>query len=179
MEPFEPIETPRLVLRCVTTVDAAATSSMMTYEVSRWLASWPYPFTVEMALKRIESMRDRAFKDEALPLALERKAEHELVGWVTLSRDEKDQRRGLFGYWLGSQHQNHGFMKEAAPVALRLGFQLMDFQVIEAGAQLANAESFSVMKRCGMHLVGDRMLYAPARDRNELCRFYEIHRPST
>ena len=63
-----------------------------------------------MAAKRIDSMRDMAFKGDALPLAIVTKTNNELVGWVTLIRD------------------------------------------------------------------AERMLYAPARARNELCRFYEIER---
>ncbi len=176
MNPFESIETRRLLLRCVNPSDAAATSALMTAEISRWLASWPYPFTPEMAAKRIDSMRDMAFKGDALPLAVVTKTNNELAGWVTLSRDAADGRRGSLGYWLGVHHQGYGFMKEAAPTALSLAFKSMNLDVIEAGAQPENEGSFAIMRFCGMRMVGERMLYAPARARNELCRFYEIER---
>ena len=52
---FEALETARLRLRCVAPDDAHATSAMMTPEVSRWVAYWPFPFTYEMAVERIES----------------------------------------------------------------------------------------------------------------------------
>ena len=173
-EPLEPIRTRRLLLRCVAPTDAAATSTLMTSEISQRLASWQFPFTAQMAATRIDLMREMAFKGDALPLAIVTALGDELAGWVTVTRDPKDARRGSFGYWLGVQHQGHGFMKEAAPVTLALAFESMKLDVVEAGAQLDNVESFAVMRSCGMRMVGERMLYAPARTRSELCRFYEI-----
>jgi ribosomal-protein-alanine N-acetyltransferase len=67
-------------------------------------------------------------------------------------------------------------MKESTPVALRAGFDLLDLDVIEAGAQLANAGSFAIMQACGMKPAGQGLVFAPARSRNELCSFYEIER---
>lgn len=40
-------------LRPLRPADAAALSALMTPEVSRWLASWPVPFTPEMAEARL------------------------------------------------------------------------------------------------------------------------------
>jgi ribosomal-protein-alanine N-acetyltransferase len=60
-------------------------------------------------------------------------------------------------------------MKEAAPTALSLAFKSMNFDVVEAGAQPKNEGSFAIMQFCGMRMVGERMLYAPARARNKLC----------
>jgi [ribosomal protein S5]-alanine N-acetyltransferase len=176
VEPFEPRETRRLLLRCVVPMDAVATSALMTSEIGRWLASWPFPFTPEMAAERIHSMREMAFRGDALPLAVVTKFGNELAGWLTVSRDPKEVRRGSLGYWLGIQHHGHGYMKEAAPIALGMAFESMNLDVIEGGAQLDNVGSFAVMQSCGMRMVGERMLYAPARARNELCRFYEIAR---
>jgi ribosomal-protein-alanine N-acetyltransferase len=49
--------------------------------------------------------------------------------------------------------------------------------VIEAGAQPGNTASFAIMRACGMRPVGERMIPVPARGRDELCHFYEVHRP--
>ena len=179
LEPFEPVETERLLLRCVLPADATATSALITSEISRWLASWPFPYTPEMAANRIESMRDLAYEGNALPLAVVTKYNGKLAGWATVSRDFHQRRRGSFGYWLGEQCHGNGFMKEAAPVALGLAFKLMNLDVIEAGAQPENVGSLAIMRLCGMKMIGERMLFAPARNRSELCRFYEIERLAT
>lgn len=176
-DPFEPLETARLRLRCVSHEDALVVSQMMTPEISRWVASWPIPFTREMASARIKAAREMAYAGDALPFAVIVKESGELIGWVTLNRDDDDQRRGSFGYWLGEAHHGKGYMRELAPVVLAAGFRLLNLDVIEAGAQPENVASFSIMQSCGMNFVGERSVYAHARTRNEICPFYEIIRP--
>ena len=175
-DPFPLLETARLKLRCVAPGDAAATSTMMTPEVSRWVANWPMPFTPDMAAARIETMRRAAFRGDALPFAVVEKASGELAGWIAIVRNAENWRRGSLGYWLGERHHGRGFMKESAPVALRAGFVMLDLDVIEAAAQLGNAGSFAIMQACGMKPTGQGLVFAPARNRNELCSFYEIER---
>jgi ribosomal-protein-alanine N-acetyltransferase len=177
VDPFEPLETARLQLRCVSVGDAAATARLMTPHVSRWVANWQIPFTADMAAARIEAMRQLALKGEALPFAVLMKAERELIGWVMINRDGENPRRGSLGYWLGETYQGKGYMKEIAPVVLAAGFELLELDVIDAAAQLENTGSFAVMQACGMKLVREGKVYAPARKREELCFFYEIERP--
>ena len=176
--PFQPIETARLRLRCVTPDDAHAISAMMTPEVSHWVAYWPFPFTYDMAVERIESSLKLARAGGMVPFAVVQKASDEMIGWVIFNREIENRRRASFGYWLGEKHHGKGYMKELAPVALAAAFKLLDVDVIEAGAQPENTASFAVMRGCGMKFTGARMVYAPARKREELCHFYEIKRAS-
>ena len=175
-EPFEAQLTSRLEIRCVTADDAAATSLLMTPGVGRWLASWPIPFTPEMAGARIDALRQLAFRGDALPFAITSRTDGALLGWATILRNEGDRRSASLGFWLGERHQAKGYMREIAPIVTDAGFKLLAVDVIEAGAQLANTGSFAVMKACGMTLVGTRTIHASARGRDELCRFYEIRR---
>lgn len=176
-DPFQPLETTRLLLRCVDAEDAAATATMMTPEVSRWVAYWPVPFTYAMAVVCIDAACERARRGDALPFAVTEKASGELTGWVMLLRDEDNRRRGSLGYWLGEKHHGKGYMRELAPAALAAGFDLLDLDVIEAAVQPGNAASIAVLRACGMKPTGEGMVYAPARERYELCHFFEIQRP--
>ncbi len=176
-DPFPPVRTARLTLRCVAAADAAATSALMTPEVSRWLADWPLPFTPDMAAARIETMRRCAVAGDVLPVAVVEQVSGALAGWIVLRRDGERRRRGSLGYWLGEAHHRRGYMREAIPAVLRVGFARLDLDVIEAAAQRANAGSFAVMRACGMRSAGEGMIYAPSRDREELCCFHEIARP--
>jgi ribosomal-protein-alanine N-acetyltransferase len=175
-EPFEPIDTTRLLIRCVRPEDAMSTATMMTPDVSRWVAYWPVPFTVEMAATRIETARRAAFAGNSLPCAVIAKRNAAVVGWVMLDRDRQRPRHASLGYWFGEQHHGLGYMREVALVILRAGFRLLDLDVIEAAAQPENAASLAVMRACGMTPTGQRMVYAPARGREELCLFHEISR---
>jgi ribosomal-protein-alanine N-acetyltransferase len=171
---FPAIETDRLLLRCVSGEDADATAALMTPEVSRWVARWPIPFTAAMAAERIAASRMAARAGNALPFAILEKTSRRLIGWIVVHRDADDIRRGSFGYWLGAAHHGQGYMREAAPAALRAGFDLMDLDVIEAGAQPGNDASFAVLRACRMTPTAMRMVPAPARGREELCQMFEI-----
>jgi ribosomal-protein-alanine N-acetyltransferase len=178
-EPFAVRSTNRLRLRCVTADDASATSRLMTPAISRWLASWPVPFTLEMAQQRIRDLREQAYRGDALSLALVAAVDDELVGWVTIVRNERDRMFASLGFWLGEQHHGKGYMRETAPIVVAAGFETLGVDVIEAGAQIANAGSFAVMTACGMTAVGERMVHAAARRQDEPCCFYEIRRPTS
>lgn len=154
-------------------------SEMMTPSVSRWVASWPVPFTGEMAMERIASMRQAFMEGRALPCAIERRSDGVLLGWIAVTRREAGERRGMLGYWMGEAHHGHGYMREAAPAAVELAFRSLDLDVIEAAAQPENKASFGVLRGCGMVPVGERMIFAPARSRDELCLLYELVRGST
>ena len=98
------------------------------------------------------------------------------MGWVMIHRDNADRSRASFGYWLGECFQGHGYMRDIAPVAIAAGFSCLAVDVIEAGAQVDHAASFAVMRRCGMRASGEKWIYAPARQRDEYCRFFEVRR---
>lgn len=178
-DPFDPVETARLKLRCVRPGDAARTSAMMTRAVSRWVASWSVPFTPKMATERIAAARVAAEDGRALPFVAERRSDGALRGWVGVTRDAMDNGRGVLGYWLGEEFRGCGYMREAAQAVVVTAFERLNLNVIEAGAQPENAASFAVMRRCGMTPAGERMVFAPARERDELCLLYEKVRPAT
>jgi ribosomal-protein-alanine N-acetyltransferase len=174
---FPPIETARLILRCVEERDATATAAMITPSVSGRLARWPCPFTTEMAVARIEAARAAAAAGTELPLAIVDRSNETLLGWLVIHRHETEHNRGSFGYWLGEAYHGQGFMREAAPPALDYGARHLGLDIIEAGAQPDHAASFAIMRACGMTPVGERMVPAPARNRDELCLIYERRRP--
>jgi len=129
-----------------------------------------------MAEERIRQMCAAALQADALPYAIVLKEGQKLAGWATLTREAFDLRRGTLGYWLGQPYQGRGYTREAIPAVLSAGFEQLDLDVIEAGAQPENVRSFAAMRACGMTEARARMVYAPARGREELCLFHEISR---
>ena len=149
---------------------------MMTPAVSQWVASWPTPFTREMAVERIAGARAAVDKEMALPCAIERRSDGVLLGWIGVTRDAVDGRLGALGYWLGEEHHGRGYMREAVPALVDMAFRRLDLDKIEAAAQPENAASFAVLRRCGMEPVGERMIFAAARGQEERCLVYETAR---
>lgn len=171
---FQPFTTPRLILRCPESGDAEAFSRLTTPGIARWLANWPYPFTIAMAEERIKNVRTRAAERKGVPLAVIRKSNACFMGYMGIFVTSPG--RAALGYWLGGQFHGLGYMREAAPVAVRAGFDMLDVQAIESGAQLANTASFAVMRACGMTYVGDRLTFSPTRGLEEMCSYYEARR---
>ena len=170
------VETQNLHLRVPRTADAAALSRLVTPSVSRWVASWAFPFTQQRAAERISTSRKAAAGGLALPYVIESKQDGQLLGWIGVTRQDGTERTAMLGYWLAEHHHGRGFMREASRAVVRTAFDVMDLDVLEAAAQPANAASFAVLAGCGMRRVGERHVYAPSRGQDELCIVYSMTR---
>ena len=112
-----------------------------------------------------------------MPCVVEGRSEGAVIGWVHALRSREDARRGTMGYWVGEAYQGRGIMREAAAALAPAVFGFLGVDVVEAGAQPENAGSFAVMRALGMRPAGERLDFAPARGREELCLYYELPRP--
>lgn len=175
-QPPPTLDTPRLHLRPVGPEDAEATGALMTPAVSRWLASWPLPFTVAMARERIALSRSLAEAEQALSVAVTARGTGELLGWIMLHRTRDDPRVATLGYWLGEAHQRRGLLREAATALLPVAAAWLDVDRIEASAHPDNDGSFAVMRACGMTFRRETVIHAPARNRDETVHIYAIER---
>ena len=144
--------------------------------MSRLVASWPFPLTREMALEKVTTARADAASGSALPYIIESKGSLRPIGWIGITR--KAESVASLGYWLGEEHHGCGLMREAAEPVVETAFRVMDLDTIEAAAQVGNLASFAVLRHCGFREVGSRMIYAPSRDRHEMCTAFEATRSS-
>jgi RimJ/RimL family protein N-acetyltransferase len=176
--PTAPVaETPRLRLRCVEGRDAPAIAEMMTEAISKRLASWPVPFSSPMAEEKIVAARGAAAQKRSLPLALERKSDGAMCGWVSLICPLGDERVALTTYWLGEKYQGQGLMREAGPVAVELAFKHMDIDCLRAAVQPDNAASLAVIRLLGFGAMGEGRIWCPSRGVEETCFWFEKPRP--
>ncbi len=172
------IDTPRLRLRRLRPDDAAATAAMITPEVSRWTGSWPDSIGVEETAERIRGTLGVMDSGGGPILAIDRKTDGALLGWVGLVFDKSAPRKGVLGYWLGEAHHGQGYGGEAAAGMVDEGWRLLDIDLIEAAANPDNAASIAVLRRLGMAYVGDVITFAIARQREETCAAFELARPA-
>lgn len=173
-----PLQTGRFVLRPPRPDDAPILAAMMTPAVSRWLGAWPVPFTPAMAAERIgDALRAQAGA-LGLPRIIEHREDVAVLGWIGVSRPGNDARRAVMGYWLGQAHHGRGTMREAAPAIIALAFRTWDLDAIEASTHPDNPASAAVLRGCGMRPIGERTIFAPARQREELCLMFELLRPT-
>jgi len=172
------IVTPRLTLRPVEIEDAAAIAQIMSPAVTGWLASWPQPTTEAFARERIAGSIAARDRGGHIWWAVIHNADRRLIGGFSGGLTQADPRCMEIAYHVAEAYQGAGYMREAAQAGIAALWRLFDIDAIEAGAQLANAGSFGVMRAMGMTPIGDRDVYASARDRTEPCRFYELLRPA-
>lgn len=142
----------------------------MTPEVSRWLASWPVPFTAAMAGTRIAWALDAMAAGQALVCAVEH--QEKFVGWIRGGRIDGTDR-GEFGYWLGEPWHGQEFMHEAAPAYLAAIRNRLTLRNVEATCQAANGRSARVLAACGLRRAGTHKLFSSARDRDKWVDLWE------
>ncbi|HET8729429.1 MAG TPA: GNAT family N-acetyltransferase [Alphaproteobacteria bacterium] len=172
------VETERLLLRVVDPGDAVPLAGLMTPGISRWVAAWPYPLPVPVVDGMISDAIAAAVEGRTLPMVITTKEDRRIVGWIKLDRGEAASPTAELGYWIGEEAQGKGFAYEAAAAVIDAGFDRLNVQAVEAGAQPSNAASHRLLRKLGMHEIGERCVFAPARQRYGICQFWRIERPT-
>lgn len=175
-EAFPVLKTARLLLRTPHLDDATTLANLLTPAVSEWLAAWPESMGIQGMTHKIANAHVDNMTDQAWHLLLQRQIDDAVIGWASVSRCKNDKRIGDLSYWLGEAYQGAGYVGEALAAMMPVAFAKMDFMAIEAGAQLENHASFAVMRKLGMEVCDERLVWASARNREERCLFYSIAR---
>ncbi len=163
-----PVSTSRLTLRLLRPNDAVHVSGLMTSAVSRWLTNFPVPFDLDQARERMFRLRKAQCDGKAFVLAIERRSDPAFLGWFGVYRGA-DPACGVLGYWLGEHFQNLGYMTEAAPVALDAAAAELRLKAVQAHVHPDNIASIAILRRLGLHVVGEDLIHASARQRDERC----------
>lgn len=169
--------TQRLKLRCFRASDAPALAANLTPAVTRWLATWPDPVSVELAAERIELARASVLAGWHVSYAIERLSDGLVIGGFGGGTADATDLIDV-GYHLAEHAHGQGYMTEAGRAAITAMWRLLPVQVIEAFAQRENAASFAVMRNLGMSPIGQRLIHSPARDSWEWCGVQAISRPA-
>lgn len=168
------IETARLRLRPLRLEDAAVVSSLMAPNVSRWVATWPSPFSIAAATERLGRAIAANAAGTAFSRMAERKADDALMGWFGIAVMDEEARIGSMGYWLGEAFHGQGYLTEALPHFVAGAIGALRLKHLDAGAQVDNHASRAALERIGMHFVEERMDQTPIRPDPELCTFYRL-----
>lgn len=168
------ITTARLVLRLPMLADAPALSVLMTEEVSRWTASWPFPLPEAEARKKLQAALDAMEAGRGFTRIITRREDGCPMGWLTIALVETTLRTGGLGYWLGTAFHRQGYLSEALMPFVQAAVAALNLARLETGVQPANTASVALLKKLGMDFIGARMHYVSARDREEMTAFYAM-----
>lgn len=114
----------------------------------------PHPYTREMAEEWIRGHADEIDRGVAIILAMETRADGELVGSIALKGIDSAHRAAELGYWVGTPYWGRGFATEAARALIRYGFDALSLNRIYAHHMTRNPASGRVLEKIGMRHEG-------------------------
>jgi RimJ/RimL family protein N-acetyltransferase len=77
-----------------------------------------------------------------------------VIGVITFSKVDRQNRCAEIGFWIGKKYWGHGFSSEAVRLALKIGFEQLELHRIYAWTYEKHIASRKVMERCGFKLEG-------------------------
>lgn len=150
-----PLDTARLRLRRPEPRDAAAIAELASdWEVARWTAELPHPYTLDDAHAFV------AAQGGPVVMSIERRLDGALVGIVGLGHHWGENE---IGYWIGRRFWGHGYGTEALRRVARLAFHNFNLPHLRAEILTDNTGSRRVLEKLGFTLVGSIERELPAR----------------
>lgn len=144
---FPELESERLIFRKVTSSDAEEIFKIYSDpEVAKY--DWYIPITTkENALSIINRYR-REFQDkEEITWGVARKSDNKIIGYCNLGTFNDDSLRCEIGYGFNRDEWNKGYASEAIKVLVKFGFEIMNFNRIEATVTFGNDASIKALKK--------------------------------
>jgi len=151
------ITTARLILRPVRPSDV---DDIWTYtsdpEVSAF-TTWEPHRSREATAAYVAHVCERYERGEPTNWGLELRETGRLVGMAGFAEIAVEHERGGIGFVLNRSYWRRGLMTEAVAEVLRIGFDVLALEKIEAGCIAENEGSKAVLLKTGMHLEGRRV----------------------
>lgn len=164
------IETKRLILRPLVDGDATEMTELLNdYEVSKYLAVVPFPYTLADAQSFIQ--RQREFDPRSLTRAICFKQDSEIMLGVVGYHFRESSSLPQFGYWLGRKHWGQRIMSEASAAMLSHGFNC-GVEIFESSYW--NPISGKVLSRLGFVEVEQAQQYCRAQGKDVDCVNLEL-----
>jgi len=148
------LKTERLVLRPVAPADADALFAMRSDpEVQRYGSHGPWTER-QTAVDYITRMTAYLEAGDPPQFAIERQADHAVVGTCTLFHLDTQSRRAECGYVLRRSEWGRGYAVEAMTAVLDWGFDTLGLHRVEADLDPRNAPSARLLERLGFQREG-------------------------
>ncbi len=147
---FPTLQTPRLLLREVTPLDAPAIFKMRSDpHVMRYIGKLPMQ-DISEAKELIETYQKAYEQNEAVNWAICLHDQPEwLIGIVGFWKMDKANHRTEIGYTLNADYWRQGIMDEAMTAVIEYCFKTLDFHSIEANTAPENDASGRILEKHG------------------------------
>ena len=158
------IDTERMVLRPPVHADYRAWSTLRRESqmfLKPWEPSWAADhLTRKGFVNRVYWSNRSIAQGTALPLFLERRSDHTLLGAITMDNIRRGPAQaGTVGYWIGEKFAREGYMREALIAVVFHAFEVMDLSRIESACLPENTASRGLLESCGYKYEGVAQSY--------------------
>jgi aminoglycoside 6'-N-acetyltransferase len=151
---FEPLLTPRLVLRRSVPADAETIAAYRSDPAVSRYQGWERT-DADAIREEIAAMSERqpGAPGGWVQLSVEERDTGTLVGDVGLSPDENDAGVMKIGYTLAPEFQGRGYAAEAVGALISYAFDTLGASIVRAYASAKNLPSIRLAERVGMRLM--------------------------
>jgi RimJ/RimL family protein N-acetyltransferase len=151
-----PIATQRLLLRPLALEDARVVANLIgNWNVVRWLAMPPFPYTIADAESFIIDTLTRDLDQTGTVAAIAR--EHQLIGIIGV---EPRESAPTLGFWLGEPYWGNGYMSEAAAALVGAFFATTNAFELQSGYLEGNLASTRIHAKLGFEETGRGLLHS-------------------
>lgn len=169
------IKTKRLILRDLERNDRRDLAEQANnLNVSRYLETVPYPYSIKDAESFIKHCKKEARKKprEKYELGIELKQEKKLIGIISLTKVDRFNKTGGFGYWLGEKYWKQGIMTEAFEKLIAYAFTKLRLQRLNVEAFVENEASNALIRKMGFRYEGTRLKFMRSKSTGKI---HDIH----
>ena len=150
------IEGKRIILRSWEDGDVSdLVEGLNNINVSKWMASVPFPYTEEDAISFIEHTKTLD-ENKKLALAIVLKDNGKVIGGTEITNIDKRNGTAGGGIWLNEMYQKNGYGTEAFATRIRYAFDVLGLRRIENGYYPGNEKSKRMQEKLGYKEEGVR-----------------------
>jgi ribosomal-protein-alanine N-acetyltransferase len=147
--PFKNLETERLFLRRIDTIDVDAVLELRGNPQTMKYIPRPLAKTKEDALEHIAMINEKIDNNIAINWAITLKDNTQLIGIIGHYRIQTENYRAEIGYMILPQYHGKGIAAEAIKAVVEYGFEEMQLHSIEAIIDPENQASEKVLLKSG------------------------------
>lgn len=148
MTPFPTLYTPRLTLRKLEVEDFPALIKHINHpEIEANIVNVKLPFREPEASFRLMNIAKAIKHGSRFPFIIFSDEDQELIGEISLSRMDKNEKQGQLAYWIGKNHWSKGYASESVQALLQFGFHELNLEMISGDCYDYNMGSQKVLTK--------------------------------
>lgn len=169
------LETNRLVLRKIEKTDDEDMFEHASNENISKYVQWDAQKSIDESKEFINSILNNYIKGEfPSPWAIVYKENNKFIGTIEFTQLNVENRYGEIGYAISEEYWGQGLVVEAAREVLRIGFDILYLNRIQACCMIKNVQSTKVMTKIGMSCEGILREYSLVKGMFKDIKIYSI-----